>query len=185
MTTFAIREELARKFLDAADEIAGVEARATAAQQKLQREKMKSKLGRIVDDYERELEPLVQAIGLLPAENGGKFEVKHADFRTSSVSMNVQVIYTKGGHKNIFELDAMTTVEGRDTFGLKVEPAPEGLKNDASATFETVRNHFAHWFATVAPERLPELQDIMIPDRSVALDRDMKASSPLRLKPHN
>lgn len=182
--TFSIREDLAKSFLEAADEIAGSAAREAAAEEQLQRALLKKKLGRIVDDYERELEPLIKAIALLPEKDGGKFEIKNAAHRSSSVSMDVQVIYRQGGTTSGFKLDALTTIGGEDRFTLTVEPLPQQVKNDSKATFAEVRKALAYWFATVAPERLPELQDIMIPDRSVALGRDMKASSPLRLKPH-
>ena len=182
--TFSIREELAKSFLEAADEVAGSAAREAASEEQLQRAQLKKKLGRIVDDYERELEPLVKAIGLLPEKDGGTFEIKNAAHRRSSVSMNVEVIYSKSGKGGSFELDAMTTVEGTDQFSLQAKPLPDRIKNDASATFTEVRKALAYWFATVAPDRLPELQDIMLPDRSVVLGRDMKASAPLRLKQH-
>ncbi|MEZ0259387.1 MAG: hypothetical protein ACAH80_00155 [Alphaproteobacteria bacterium] len=181
--TFAVREELAKSFLEAADEIAGAAEREAAAQEKQQRAALKAKLGRIVDDYERELEPLVKAIGMLPAKDGGRFEIKNAAHRGSSVSMDVQVLYTQGGKTSGFKIDAMTTIDGEDRFSLTVEPLPPQIKNDASAAFAQVRKGLAYWFATVAPERLPELKDIMMPDTSMALGRDMKASSPLRLKP--
>jgi hypothetical protein len=181
--SFAVPENLAKSFLAAADEIAGAAEREAAEEARRTREKLKAKLGRIVDDYERDMEPVVLAIARLPEKDGGKFTVKHAAHRSSTVSMDVQVIYAKGSTESRFAIEAMTTVDGKDSFSLQMEPKLPQVKENPSAKFADVTKLLAWWFATVAPERLNDLKDIMMPDVSVTLKHDMKASNVLKLKP--
>lgn len=183
--SFAVPENLAKDFLAVAEEVAGASARAAEKQERELRARLRAKLGRIVDDYERELEPLILAIARLPEKDGCRFEVKHADFRTSSVSMDVQVIcHRRGQQEQYFKIDAFTPHGGEDCFTLQMNPVPRtSPEKPAGSTFADVRPILAWWFASAAPERLPELKEIMLPaDVSVALNHDMKASSVLKLK---
>ena len=177
-------QDIAGSFFAAAEKAVALKSGTAEQAARELRERLRNKLGPIVGRYEQELEPIVLAIASLPERQGGKFTCKNADFRGSSVSMNVSLTYARGSDAQTFKIDAFTTTDGKDSFSLLYESKSEkssGSRPEDAQSFADIREKLAVWFAEVAPDRLGDLKAALMPEPSVALENSMRIERPLRL----
>lgn len=183
-----IDKNIADLFIAAAEKTAETDRAETARRQKEFREGIKKLMGPIVDDFERELEPVLLAIAALPGKDGIHVTLEASFGINSKLSI---IRETKDSRKtNVFDFEAYTGPQGEpylrlqyeETAGDKSSAVPE---NPGPKDFAEAREKLAAWFAHVAPERIADLKALMLPDEAHAAPMALENAvhvAPLRLK---
>jgi hypothetical protein len=159
------------------------DAADTWARQK--QDKLRQKFGAVYDDYAGQLEPVITAIGRLSHKDDCRFfvSIPSPDARDFRVTLKYTVPAALTPFTNELEL---TVFDGKGkvtaAYSHQYDQRTHYDRSEQLENFAEARRKLAYWFASVAPDRLPELQDLLLPRQSVVLKRDMTASQPIRLK---
>ena len=142
----------------------------------------------VAEEFRRDIEPLMLAITTLPKRDDRWFYCEDVEEKGG---MHKAVVFAAGAELHSFNLKAAAIVrgglylsigyndKGSDGYWSYHEEKPEP-KNFAEA-----RQMLAEWFARVAPDRINELKDLMVPaesEPSMELASAVRTSGPLRLK---
>ena len=144
----------------------------------------------VAADFAEELEPLMQAIAALPEKDGVRFSCTDGKNPGDGVDKTLTMT-TDGPVRHGFVLRASAIIRG----GLYISIGHANTDDQGSSSyqevskpesFHEVRERLATWFAAVAPERIDDLKEILLPDNtppSMALENAVYTAGPLRLKP--
>ena len=145
----------------------------------------------VATDFAEELEPLMQAIAALPEKDGTRFSFGDVITPPGDTVLKILRMTTDGPVQHCLTLRASAIVRGGIYICIGYSTTDDkgvlSYQEDSKPeSFADVREKLAAWFAMVAPERIDDLKEILLPDntpKSMALENPVHTAGPLRLKP--